>query len=77
MRVMNSSAGGSLPPIPSSKNLIRVSSEIESEYGFPIASLVRPKIPRALALIWLIFFSPAFYRRWINGNAPVAKADEG
>ncbi len=31
----------------------------------------------SLALIWLIFFSPAFYRRWINGNAPVAKADEG
>ena len=31
----------------------------------------------SLALIWLIFFSPAFYRRWINGNAPVAKAEEG
>ena len=31
----------------------------------------------SLALILLIFFSPAFYRRWIIGNAPVAKAEEG
>jgi hypothetical protein len=30
----------------------------------------------SLALIWLIFFSPAFYRRWIQGAAPVAKAEE-
>ncbi|MCH8083890.1 MAG: hypothetical protein IH885_06610 [Myxococcales bacterium] len=28
-------------------------------------------------MIWLIFFPPAFYRRWINANAPVAKAGEG
>lgn len=28
----------------------------------------------SLALIWLIFFSPAVYQRWINGNAPVATA---
>ena len=31
----------------------------------------------SLALIGLIFFSPAFYRRWINGNAPVANTEEG
>ncbi len=31
----------------------------------------------SLALVWLIFFSPAIYQRWINGNAPLAKADEG
>ena len=31
----------------------------------------------AIALIWFVFFPPAFYRRWINGNAPVAKAGEG
>lgn len=26
---------------------------------------------------WLVFFPPAFYQRWINGNAPVAKAEGG
>ena len=31
----------------------------------------------SLALIWLIFFSPAVYRRWINGNTPAANAEEG
>ena len=31
----------------------------------------------SLGMIWLIFFSPAIYRRWINGNAPVTKAAEG
>jgi hypothetical protein len=25
-------------------------------------------------IIWLVFFPPAFYRRWINSNAPVEKA---
>ena len=28
-------------------------------------------------LIWFVFFPPVFYQRWINGNAPVAKAAEG
>ncbi len=36
--------------------------------GFVIASLV---------MIGLVFFPPAFYQRWINGNAPAAKAEEG
>ena len=31
----------------------------------------------SLALIWMIFFSPVFYRRWIQGAAAVAKAEEG
>ena len=31
----------------------------------------------SLVMIWLVFFSPAVYRRWINGNSPVAKAEEG
>jgi hypothetical protein len=31
----------------------------------------------SLAMIWLIFFSPAFYRRWIDRNAAVAKAEGG
>jgi len=31
----------------------------------------------SLALIGLIFFAPAFYRRWINGNASVTTAEAG
>jgi hypothetical protein len=30
----------------------------------------------SLATIWLIFFPPAFYQRWIQGAAPVAGAEE-
>ncbi len=30
-----------------------------------------------VTLIWFAFFPPAFYRRWINGNAPVVKVVEG
>ena len=36
--------------------------------GIEIASLV---------MIWLVFFPPDFYQRWINGNAPVEKTEEG
>jgi len=31
----------------------------------------------AIALVWLVFFPPAVYRRWIQGVAPVALAGEG
>jgi hypothetical protein len=31
----------------------------------------------SLALIWLIFFTPAFYQRWIQGAGPAATAAEG
>ena len=31
----------------------------------------------SIAVIWVVFFAPAFYQRWINGNAPVEKAEEG
>ena len=31
----------------------------------------------ALLMIWLVFFPPAFYRRWIDGVTSVAKAKEG
>jgi hypothetical protein len=31
----------------------------------------------SLVMIWLVFFPPAFYRRWINGNAPLEMAEEG
>jgi hypothetical protein len=31
----------------------------------------------SLVMIGLVFFPPAFYQRWINGNAPVEKAEEG
>jgi hypothetical protein len=31
----------------------------------------------AIALIWLVFFPPTFYRRWIEGAALAATAEEG
>jgi hypothetical protein len=31
----------------------------------------------AIAMVWLIFFPPAFYRSWIHGAAPVARAVKG
>ena len=30
-----------------------------------------------IAIVWLGFFPPAAYRRWINGAAPMAKTAEG
>jgi hypothetical protein len=31
----------------------------------------------SLVMIWLVFFPPVFYQRWIKGTAPVAKDAEG
>ncbi len=31
----------------------------------------------SLVMIWLVFFPPAFYQRWINGTAPVEKVEGG
>jgi hypothetical protein len=31
----------------------------------------------SLVMIGLVFLPPAFYQRWINGNASVAKSEEG
>ena len=31
----------------------------------------------SIAMIWVVFFAPAFYRSWINGGAPVEKAEQG
>ncbi len=31
----------------------------------------------SLVMIGLVFFPPDFYQRWINGNAPVEKTEEG
>jgi hypothetical protein len=31
----------------------------------------------SLVMIWLVFFAPAFYQRWINGNAPAPNKAEG
>jgi hypothetical protein len=31
----------------------------------------------SLVMIWLVFFPPNSYQRWINGNAPVEMAEEG
>jgi len=31
----------------------------------------------SIVIIGLVFFAPAFYQRWINGNAPVEKVEGG
>jgi hypothetical protein len=31
----------------------------------------------SIAVIWVVFFAPAFYQRWINGNALAATVEEG
>ncbi len=31
----------------------------------------------SLVMIWLVFFPPDSYQRWINGNAPVEMAEAG
>jgi hypothetical protein len=30
----------------------------------------------SIAVIWVVFFAPAFYQRWVNGNAPAATTEE-
>jgi len=30
----------------------------------------------SLVMIWLVFFPPAYYQRWINGTTPVENAEE-
>ena len=54
-------------------------SEYEQEGAFSATwdALISAGEIFSLALILLIFFSPAFYRRWIQGAAAVAKAEEG
>ncbi len=54
-------------------------SEYEQEGAFSATwdALISAGEIISLALIWLIFFAPAFYRRWIQGDAAVAKAEEG
>ncbi len=31
----------------------------------------------SVVTLWFVFFPPAFYRRWIEGAAPAATAEEG
>jgi hypothetical protein len=50
----------------------------ELEGGFTLGwdALISAGEIFSLALIGLIFFSPAVYRRWVNGNSPATKAEE-
>jgi hypothetical protein len=54
-------------------------SEYEQEGAFSATwdALISAGEISSLVLILLVFFPPAFYQRWINGTAPVAKAVEG
>ncbi len=50
--------------------------EITQRWSASMDVLVAGVEMTAIAMIWLVFFPPAFYRNWINGAAPVAKAVE-
>jgi hypothetical protein len=54
-------------------------SEYEHEGAFSAMwdALISAGELSSLALIWLIFFPPALYRRWIQGPAAVTKTAEG
>jgi hypothetical protein len=54
-------------------------SEYEQESAFSTTwdALISTGEISSLALIWLVFFPPAFYRRWIQSFAPAATADKG
>jgi hypothetical protein len=30
----------------------------------------------SIAVIWFVFFAPAFYQRWVRGTSPAATAEE-
>jgi hypothetical protein len=51
--------------------------ETTSQFTATWDALYGASIIASLVMIWLVFFPPAFYRRWINGNAPAANAGEG
>ncbi len=51
--------------------------ETTSQFTATWDALYGASIIASLVMIWLVFFPPAFYRRWILGTAPVAKAEEG
>ena len=54
-------------------------SEYETTNQFTATwdTLYGASIISSLVMIWLAFFPPAFYQRWIQRAAPVAKAEEG
>ena len=51
--------------------------ETTSQFTATWGALYGASIIASLVMIWLVFFPPAFYRRWIQSAAPVAKAEEG
>ena len=48
--------------------------EITQRWSATTDALVSGVELTTIAMIWLVFFPPAFYRSWINGAVPVAKA---
>jgi hypothetical protein len=51
--------------------------ETTSQFTATWDALYGVSIIASLVMIWLVFFPPALYQRWINGVAPAAKAEEG
>ena len=51
--------------------------ETTSQFTATWDTLYGASIISSLVMIWLVFFPPAFYQRWIQRAAPVAEAEEG
>ncbi len=49
----------------------------ENEEDPSVEERVDRSVRRLLVMIWLVFFPPAFYQRWIQRATPAAKAVEG
>ena len=72
--------GGPLVPITFwGWQLIIVSAALTLPFGITqgkeYAELEWP-IDIAIAVVWVVFFTPTFYQRWVNGDAPAATAEK-
>jgi hypothetical protein len=51
--------------------------ETTSQFTATWDALYGASIIASLVMIWLVFFPPTFYQRWIQRATPAAKAEEG
>ncbi len=51
--------------------------ETTSQFTATWDAVYGASIIASLVAIWLVFFPPSFYQRWIHGSAPAATAEEG
>jgi hypothetical protein len=51
--------------------------EVTQQWSPSLDALVSSLGASAVAVIWFVFFPPAFYRRWIRNTDPAATVAEG